>query len=261
MTDGTTRRTGRPGSSPADASRPVGTDGTRLFGLGASPREQYLELQRTRPWLFRNHAGGVRVATDPAEMDRISGELAEHYEAQGWPGAWAEVGVGYRDPYVMMLREAVVFPDGSPGIHHRLSTYSDEPSGIAVLPLLEGKIVMVRHYRHPVRAWCWEIPRGARDPGESVETAGRRELAEEIEAEVGSFVSLGRMCGSTGVVSMIVELAVAELRSVGSPRRSEGIEQISTFSPAEVEALIEADEVLDAFSVGCFFRARLRKLL
>ncbi|WNV77593.1 NUDIX hydrolase [Geodermatophilus sp. DSM 44513] len=44
----------------------------------------------------------------------------------------------------------------------------------------EGRIVLVRQYRHPVRGYLWELPAGLRDAdGEAPLATARRELAEE----------------------------------------------------------------------------------
>jgi 8-oxo-dGDP phosphatase len=44
----------------------------------------------------------------------------------------------------------------------------------------EGRIVMVRQYRHPVRGYLWELPAGLRDAdGEAPLATAQRELAEE----------------------------------------------------------------------------------
>jgi ADP-ribose pyrophosphatase len=224
-------------------------------------REQYEDLQRVRPEMFSNDAQGTQVVTDPSDIDRVSSELAARYAQRGWPRHWADVGVAYRDPYVLMLREAVIFPNGAPGIHHRLSTYNTEPSGVAILPLLQDRVVMVRHYRHAIRRWSWEFPRGACDAGEDIATAARRELVEETGAEIESVTPLGAMCGATGLMSMVVHLAVARLKTIGEPPLSEGISRVESFSLAEFERMIRTGEVIDAFTVGCFTHARLHGLV
>jgi ADP-ribose pyrophosphatase len=44
----------------------------------------------------------------------------------------------------------------------------------------EGRVVMVRQYRHPVRGYLWELPAGLRDAdGEAPLATAKRELAEE----------------------------------------------------------------------------------
>jgi 8-oxo-dGTP pyrophosphatase MutT (NUDIX family) len=50
---------------------------------------------------------------------------------------------------------------------------------------------MLRQYRHPLRAWLWEVPAGSLEPGESAERAAERELAEEIGGTAGSWRRLG----------------------------------------------------------------------
>lgn len=223
---------------------------------GHEPR--YGRLIRDRPALFRNEAdgSGVRVATDPAECAAIAARMAELYRARGWPAEWAEVGVGYADPYLMMLRDAVVFPDGSPGLHHRIVSYADEPSGVAILALHAGRIVLVRHFRHPLRRWMLEVPRGAREPGESAAAAARRELDEEIGGSAGPLREIGRLCGASGNAAMTVQLLFAELETIGAPRVAEGIEDVQTFTVEAFEALLDAGEILDAFTLGCFHHAR-----
>jgi ADP-ribose pyrophosphatase len=59
-------------------------------------------------------------------------------------------------------------------------SYLEAPDAAFVVPLTtSGKIVVVHQYRHPVRAWVWEVVGGmvgADTPAE----AARRELAEEV---------------------------------------------------------------------------------
>ena len=44
----------------------------------------------------------------------------------------------------------------------------------------EGRLLLIRKYRHPVAAFMWEIPAGLLDqPGEDLVECARRELAEE----------------------------------------------------------------------------------
>ena len=55
------------------------------------------------------------------------------------------------------------------------------PAWVLVLPLTrDGKVVMVRQYRHGIEQVCLELPGGLVDPGdESPEVAAQRELLEE----------------------------------------------------------------------------------
>lgn len=59
----------------------------------------------------------------------------------------------------------VVMPDGS--VHSR--DYQVHPGSVAVLALdADGRVLVLRQYRHPVRHKLWEIPAGLLDiPGEN----------------------------------------------------------------------------------------------
>jgi ADP-ribose pyrophosphatase len=50
----------------------------------------------------------------------------------------------------------------------------------------DGRIILIRQYRHPVREWCVEVPAGS-DDGDPLETA-IRELREEIGGIAGRIV-------------------------------------------------------------------------
>lgn len=85
--------------------------------------------------------------------------------------------------------DAVVLGDGLAPVRRQTVAHHD---AVNVVALREGsdssqadaaaEILMVRQYRHPVRAMLWEIPAGLLDvPGEQPLAAAQRELAEETD--------------------------------------------------------------------------------
>ncbi|MEU6272258.1 NUDIX hydrolase [Streptomyces populi] len=83
----------------------------------------------------------------------------------------------------------VVMPGGS--VVRR--DYQVHPGSVAVLALDdEGRVLVLRQYRHPVRQKLWEIPAGLLDvPGENPLHAAQRELYEEahVKAETWSVLT------------------------------------------------------------------------
>lgn len=93
----------------------------------------------------------------------------------------------YRGRAVNFFVDTVRLPNGALAKRE----YLDHPGAAAVVPFLgDGRIVLVRQYRHPVGRVTYEIPAGKLDPGEPVRDCLRRELAEETGYAAGGFKPL-----------------------------------------------------------------------
>ena len=84
--------------------------------------------------------------------------------------------IAFRGKIWNVLRETFRFGENS-----LTREFVDHPGAVAVVAMNEdGEVLLLRQYRHPVRAYLWEIPAGLLDvPGESRQTAAERELLEE----------------------------------------------------------------------------------
>lgn len=221
--------------------------------------EAYLEFAARRPELFDSPPGSVRVLLDPDAIIAVEEQMADEFERQGLGRSGAEVGIVFEDPWFYVLRDAVEFPDGNRRTHAR--TLNRIGNGAAVLPMLDGKVVLERQYRHAARRWMLEIPRGGIDPGETPEEAARKEVREEIGGAIRRIEPLGFLLGSGNLYYNGAHLFFAELESVGEPQLGEGITAIERFSVPDFERLLREGAILDSFTVGAFAHARLRGLL
>jgi len=219
----------------------------------------YQELAASRPELFETAPGGVRILLDPAEIANVEDAVARQLEEKKLPAEGAEVGVVLHDPWFYVLRDAVEFPDGARRTHARAVNRLGH--GAAALPLLAGRIVLARHFRHAVRRWLLEIPRGAIECGKSPEETARAEIREEIGGRVLKIAPLGFLYGTSNLSANGAHLFLAELESVGQPQLGEGIGSIEEFSIPEFENLLLRGEILDSFTVAAYTHAKLRRLI
>jgi len=75
-------------------------------------------------------------------------------------------------------RETAIFGDGT-----MVREYSVHHGAVAVLAIDDhDRVLLINHYRHPIRTRSWEIPAGLLDiDGEEPLAAAQRELAEETD--------------------------------------------------------------------------------
>jgi ADP-ribose pyrophosphatase len=108
----------------------------------------------------------------------------------------------------------------------------------------DGRVVLVRQYRHPVAAEVWEVPAGRLDAGETPEEAARRELEEEVGLRAGRLEKLLEFWTTPGFCDEAMSLYRATLLE-SVPARPEADERIHvlTTSLAEARAMIGRGEV------------------
>ncbi|MCX7828677.1 MAG: NUDIX hydrolase [Thermanaerothrix sp.] len=88
----------------------------------------------------------------------------------------------YEGKIVSVARDEVELPNGR-------TTFREvaiHRPAVAVLPVLDdGRILLIRQYRHPLKKVIWEIPAGLLEEGEDPVGAAQRELREETGCRVG----------------------------------------------------------------------------
>ena len=220
---------------------------------------EYLEFARQRPELFRSDIGGVRILLEPDEIRDVEASVAAALRRRGLPETGAEIGIVLHDPYMWFLRDAVEFPDGGRRAH--LRSVNRIGNGAAVLPLLEGRIALTRQFRHALRRWSLEIPRGAMELGESPEQAAAAEVREEIGGEIRELVPLGLLHSATHQHANPIHIFFAHLNKVGAPQLAEGITSVEQVTVAEFERMVLASDITDGVTVSVFAHARLRGLI
>ncbi|HLV74715.1 ADP-ribose pyrophosphatase [Actinomadura hallensis] len=205
------------------------------------PDDAYERLRRDRPDLFENPPGAWTTIVD------------------GYPSEGGPYGVCYRDPYVTLLRDPVEFPDGRTGGYVR-AVHSGGHAGAAILAVFEGKVVLLRHFRHATRTWHWEIPRGFSQPGETPEQTARRELEEEIGAPARAVEFLGDFHADTGVAGSRAALFWAEVARPRASHPEEGVERIEPVPPRRLGRMLDDGEITDSFTLGALLFAQRRGL-
>ena len=156
--------------------------------------------------------------------------------------------VAYDNPWIQILHDDVVRPDGKPGIY---GVVHFRHLAIGVVPLdADDRVLLVGQYRYTMDHYSWEIPEGGGEFDEEPEAAARRELVEETGYSGGEWRELCRAELSNSVTDEITVLFVAGGLEPGTAT-PEGTEQLQLrWVPFdEVMAMIRRGEIADAMTI------------
>jgi len=107
--------------------------------------------------------------------------------------------------------------------------------------------VLVRQYRHPARAWLWELPAGKAEPGESPLAGAARELAEETGYRAGRLREIASFYMTPGFCDERLHLVLADELTAGERRLDEDEEiDVRVVALDEAEAMAARGEIVDA---------------
>jgi ADP-ribose pyrophosphatase len=125
------------------------------------------------------------------------------------------------------------------------------PGAVVILPVLDADhVCLLRNHRWVVGETLWELPAGTLEPGEELEHAARRELAEETGYTAASWRSKGYLFASPGVIDEKLHLFIAEGLTAGEsrPEADEELEAITLKLTDAVRMCLDG-EIRDAKTV------------
>jgi len=103
--------------------------------------------------------------------------------------------------------DKVQLPDGSTSTRE----FTVHPGAVTLVPVLpDGRIMLIRQYRYPVKRVMIELPAGKLDPGEDYLITADRELQEEIGYRAGRFTLLGEIDPCVGYSDEHMWICLAE---------------------------------------------------
>tara|TARA_Y100000031_G_C8130619_1_gene342716 strand:- start:64 stop:732 length:669 start_codon:yes stop_codon:yes gene_type:complete len=131
-------------------------------------------------------------------------------------------------------------------------------AGVAILPTYEGKVGLLRIFRHPLRSWSWEAIKGHVEDGEELKTAAARELREETGFAVSpaSVIKLGTVAPEAAIIRgrSCLFTVVVDGYKAGGAETELGHGEMVFLSLEEVRNLIAEGEIEDAITLCAFYK-------
>jgi ADP-ribose pyrophosphatase len=126
------------------------------------------------------------------------------------------------------------------------------PGSVVVMPVLQdGRIILIRQYRHAARQFLWELVAGRMDPGESVRQAAARELMEETGYRAKRFRVFLDLFPTPGFLEERMYILLAKGLTLGKaePEEDEKIDA-KAYTRGELEKMIQRGVLRDAKSIA-----------
>lgn len=196
----------------------------------------YIDLLERYPELFPMRE---RIVTDPEKLVQFALDNGK------------VVGLAYSSPWHYLLVDVVADADGGCSYaYERYVAVSRNCGGVAIPILPDGRICLLKNYRHTLGQIVLELPRGyslAEEPGQN---AAIRELSEELGATALSAETIGTMIADSGVNGDIVTIVKIEIGATDVRTGHEGITGFRTATLGEIDEMISSGEVRDGFTLG-----------
>jgi ADP-ribose pyrophosphatase len=154
--------------------------------------------------MTESHPGSSPLRDEPVALDVISSKRL--YDGRVWD----------------VFQDEIVYGDGT-----ITRDYVRHTGAVAVLAMDEnGRVLVIKQYRHPVRLREWEIPAGLLDlAGEDPLVCAQRELAEEVDLIADTWHVLADYASSPGGSDEIIRVYLArDLHSTAAPHPREAEE-------------------------------------
>jgi len=154
----------------------------------------------------------------------------------------------YKGPIFGIRRDEVIEPGGVRATREVIT----HPGSVVVLPVLpDGRILMIRQYRHAARQYLWELVAGRIDAGEKPRQAAARELIEETGYRARKFRILLDVFPTPGFLEerMFILLAKGLTAGVAEPEDDEKIVS-RAYNRKQLEGMIRRGKLRDAKSIA-----------
>ncbi len=166
----------------------------------------------------------------------------------------------FNDRWFKVRKEVCETPQGKivdPYYVYDFSTW------VGALPVTEdGKIIMLKQYRHALGEVCFEIPGGCvDDTDKNVEKAIARELLEETGYSFSSYEYLGKISPNPSTNSNLLHMFLAKGGTKVAAQSLDENEEIEVIllDIDELKQLLRENKIVQAMHVSCIMYA-LEKL-
>ena len=157
----------------------------------------------------------------------------------------------YEGKVINLRRDMVLLPNGNQASREVV----EHPGAVAVVPVLpDGRVLMVRQFRHPVGEILLEIPAGKLSPGENPDDCALRELEEETGYLAGKLQRVASIFTAPGFTDEVIHIYLASdlKKTAVNPDEDECLAVVA-HEPQAIRQLIRSGDICDEKTIAGFY--------
>lgn len=114
--------------------------------------------------------------------------------------------VVWSSPWYNVRQDRILLPNGVEGTYNVVQ----KNDAVWIVPVTPNReIVLIHTYRYTVDDWCWEVPAGNIEEGQTPQEAAAVELAQEAGGTAESWEYIGRFYVANGICDEVGHIFLA----------------------------------------------------
>lgn len=165
----------------------------------------------------------------------------------------------YIGKVIEVFKDTVTLPNGNIAE----LDYIAHPGASAIVPITnDGKIILLKQYRHAASGYLYEIPAGKLDiQGENPLECAKRELQEETGYQAKEWKKLVTIQTTPGFCNEIIHIYLAKNLIEGkTAHEANEVIDIHYFTKEEIFKMMQEEKITDAKTLSGLFYALFNKL-
>jgi len=157
-------------------------------------------------------------------------------------------------PWFQIRKDEIITPNGQPGVYNVI----ESPVSVWIVPVTpQNEIVMIYNYRYTIDQWCWEVPAGAVEPGQTTLEAAQAELQQEAGGTAVSWQPIGKFYTAPGICDEEGRYFLATGVSLGAPQHeATEVMEIHKKPIDDVYAMLHSGKITDSNTALALFAAQ-----
>jgi ADP-ribose pyrophosphatase len=162
--------------------------------------------------------------------------------------------IDWESPYYRIRRDEIRLADGTEGVYNVVEIHDS----VFIVPVLDdGRIVLIRTYRHTLGEWVWEVPAGGIETHQTPDEAASAELLEEVGGTAKNLSFLLKASTMNGIGHHIAHFYLATGVTLGATQH-EALEfmDVQPMLADDVFRMVHSGAINDASSMTALLLAQ-----